>query len=205
MKKILILLLFIFCGCNKIPQTSPIVQIRSSHDRGIAKGSGFVLKYRNRFFLITAGHVIYGSNLSWALDENNLYLPINFDNSIIPNYNDASITLLSSTPNDNYYEISPVLIVDGTDCTSRGFSKGYDDTTYKGTIIGTLPIPNAGKLRKYILTDIPLKPSMSGGPLLIDGKVVGINAMTNHSGDLGYHTPISIVTRQIDDILNHLE
>jgi S1-C subfamily serine protease len=197
MKKLLLVLLLFICGCSNqslvfpdsppLPEltispfpimenapveygeTSAIVRVKSSHiispDLMISQyGSGSFIKYKNKNYLVTAYHVVNENPRSeisvFTNDRKQIKMHIVKIIHVVP----LDVTLYEIdewTAKIKFFEIDDMKL--GDQVVNNGFPENGDFLSSKGEVKGI-----------SVSSSAIAESGMSGGPVLKDGKVVGV-------------------------------
>jgi len=182
-----------------------ILKAFTAHQGSIGRATGFLIRHKNRMFVITAGHVACGSNLIWFQTPGGQTSPIAVDGVICPDFHDVVILFVSNVPkNHPYLELDAKMSVELDDtCYSYGYSNGDELTSRRGKIKGSAALAVCGKMRVYLATSSYLEPGMSGGPVIAGNKVIGVNscffAKTLEATErTGVHVPACELAKYLD-------
>jgi len=209
MKKIIIILTMFLVGCfpikkEKQNQCSAIFQVCHDHSKGVSCGSAFLVKYRNKMFVLTAAHVVYDGNMIWLLKYNNEVSPIKIISVINPNFEDIAILLVDGIPkNHPYFELASAKGLSIEKVESYGYNKYLFKS--KGNLLDMQFATSAkGQAKTYLLSDCQMIGGMSGGPLLYEGKVIGVNIakMVDIEGLRGVHVDVDNFIDELDAMID---
>lgn len=150
-------------------------------------GTGFFIN--DKGFILTCSHVIdYAKKIHITIPN---YGKEKIEVEIVGLCPEFDIALLKTInfKNNDYYELHEIdkiyNINPGVDVYAIGFPLGQDNIKYTKGII-------SGRQNSLIQTDTPINKGNSGGPLLLDNKVIGINTSgILRANNVGYATPIS--------------
>lgn len=174
-------------------------------------GSGIVIQYRNRFFVITNYHVIEdsGTNDIRVEVDGKYYVPKRLMHD---RETDLSIVELGKT------DLIPSRIGDSDDVeigdfvVAVGSPFGLSHSVSYGIISALnrhdLDLgPQGVRYQNFMQTDAAINPGNSGGPLInLRGEIVGINtAIASNSGGndgIGFSIPINMVMRIATDLID---
>ena len=175
-------------------------------------GSGVVVRYRNRLFVITNYHVVESTAKSDIRVEvdGNLMQPIALRHD--PD-SDLSVLFLERTDlasarlgNSDNVEIGDFVVAIGSPFgLSHSVSYGIVSAKQRSDLeLG----PNGVRYQDFFQTDAAINPGNSGGPLLnMSGEVVAINtAIASNSGGsdgIGFSIPIKMAMRITTDLIDH--
>lgn len=174
-------------------------------------GSGVVVRYRNRNFVVTNYHVIEGAELEniQIVIEDYAYraTDVRHDKD-----SDVSVLLMESD------KLSPARIGDsdlveiGDNVVAIGSPFGLSHSVSQGIISAKFRHdlelgPQGVKYQDFFQTDASINPGNSGGPLFnLDGEVIGLNtAIASNSGGsdgIGFAIPINMVMRIVTDLVD---
>ena len=177
-------------------------------------GSGIVIEYGRRFYVITNFHVIEDcrpGNIRVEIDGR-LYYP---NRLIHDRETDLSVIGLSATDlvaarfgNSKKLEIGDFVVAVGSPFgLSHSVSYGIVSALSRHDLeLG----PQGVRYQNFIQTDAAINPGNSGGPLInLRGEVIGINtAIASNSGGndgIGFSIPINMVMRIAEDLINYGE
>lgn len=183
------------------------INISPTNITTISEGSGFFIKYKNRYFFITAAHVIYASTGIRIEIDRGFCLEPEIPAIIIPNYNDVAILPLKKRPSRcKILELEQETPKKGEKICAYGFtSDNKTTTTIKGSYLHKDSMFYFGKMVQTYALDIRLKKGMSGGPTLNEqGKVIGVNSMIAQLDPIkrSYIVPSSYIYKYLKSICN---
>ncbi len=175
-------------------------------------GSGVVIKYRNRLFVITNYHVVDGSKLEdirLTIDDT-MVKPTDIRHDA---ESDLSVILIddatlqpSHLADSSKVEIGEFVVVIGSPFgLSHSVSYGIVSAQNRRDLeLG----PQGVIYQDFFQTDASINPGNSGGPLLnLRGEVVGINtAIASNSGGsdgIGFAIPINMAMRVVTDLIDY--
>lgn len=174
-------------------------------------GSGVVIRYRNRNFVVTNYHVIEGAELDniQIVIEDYAYraTDVRHDKD-----SDISVLLMESDKllpaqlgDSDQVEIGDNVVAIGSPFgLSHSVSQGIISAKYRHDLeLG----PQGVKYQDFFQTDASINPGNSGGPLFnLDGEVIGMNtAIASNSGGsdgIGFAIPINMVMRIVTDLVD---
>lgn len=174
-------------------------------------GSGVVIKYRGRNFVVTNYHVIEGAELGniQVVVEDLAYraTDVRHDKDA-----DVSVLLMESEAltaarlgNSDEVEIGDYVVAIGSPFgLSHSVSQGIISARSRHDLeLG----PQGVKYQDFFQTDASINPGNSGGPLFnLDGEVIGLNtAIASNSGGsdgIGFAIPINMVMRIVTDLVD---
>lgn len=176
-----------------------------------AYGSGFI--YDNQGHIITNYHVIEGHKIvdvKFADGNNHRAKVIGIDSSA----DLAVLQIEDNFPNERFIPLTlgnSSLLQVGQEVAAIGNPFGLQNLMTEGIISGLgalLPSNQTDFLiPDVIVTDVPLSPGNSGGPLLnMQAEGIGINtaiARTNQFSELSYSIPSNIVKKIIPQLISH--
>jgi serine protease Do len=174
-------------------------------------GSGVVIRYRNRNFVVTNYHVIEGAeleNIQIVIDDYAYRAAdVRHDKD-----SDVSVLLMESE------KLSPARLGDsdlveiGDNVVAIGSPFGLSHSVSQGIISAKFRHdlelgPQGVKYQDFFQTDASINPGNSGGPLFnLDGEVIGLNtAIASNSGGsdgIGFAIPINMVMRIVTDLVD---
>lgn len=174
-------------------------------------GSGVVIKYRGRNFVVTNYHVIEGAEL------NNIQIVVDdlaYRAADVRHDKDSDVSVLlmeseSLTParlgDSDAVEIGDYVVAIGSPFgLSHSVSQGIISARSRHDLeLG----PQGVKYQDFFQTDASINPGNSGGPLFnLDGEVIGLNtAIASNSGGsdgIGFAIPINMVMRIVTDLID---
>ena len=174
-------------------------------------GSGIVIQYRKRFYVVTNYHVVESSVLEDIRVESDgiLYNPTRL---LHDRETDLSVLELSQsglTPSmigdSDQMEIGDFVVAIGSPFgLSHSVSYGIISSLNRNDLeLG----PQGVKYQNFMQTDAAINPGNSGGPLInLRGEVIGINtAIASNSGGsdgIGFTIPINMVMRVVGDLID---
>jgi S1-C subfamily serine protease len=150
-------------------------------------GTGFFIN--DDGYILTCSHVVAEAKKIHITIPN--YGKEKIEVEIVGICPDLDLALLKTInfKNEDYYQLHETDIIyninPGGDVYAIGFPLGQDNIKYTKGII-------SGRQNTLIQTDTPINRGNSGGPLLLDNKVIGINTSgILRASNVGYATPIS--------------
>jgi len=170
-----------------------------------AFGTGFVIKYKNKKYVLTNHHVIETEK------ETTAYLPndkevklkmvgydLDLDIAVLTFEKDIDIPALPLTSSKD--------VKVGDFVVAIGHPLGLDYSTTFGIISATkrdLQLDDVS-FKNLLQTDAAINPGNSGGPLFnLDGKVIGINtAIMEDSQGLGFAVPSTDILNILDELIS---
>lgn len=175
-------------------------------------GSGVVVEYGRRFYVITNYHVIENCRPGDVRIEidGRLHYPTRLMHD---RETDLSVIALGTTDfvaarmgNSNKLEIGDFVVAVGSPF-GLSHSVSYGIVSAMGRHDLELG-PQGVRYQNFIQTDAAINPGNSGGPLLnLRGEVIGINtAIASNSGGndgIGFSIPINMVMRIAEDLINY--
>ena len=174
-------------------------------------GSGVLIEYRERFFVITNYHVVEGADVKniQVRIQDKLYRPVDTRND---RESDLSVMLLEGD------QLQPAVIGDshkvdvGDFVVAIGSPFGLSHSVSYGIISAMnrhdLELgPQGVRYQDFFQTDASINPGNSGGPLFnLAGEVIGINtAIASNSGGsdgIGFAIPMHMVMRIVQDLID---
>ena len=190
----LVLCFVFFCGCAR-QEPEPghsVIKVETFFPPQISQGSGFLIDYKESRYLVSAAHLfIKGPFLSRILrltypdqtQETYYVTEACFAQDVVVLKVQGNFHCRSFSPNET-------LPAEGEICFAYGFARGRLCRN-KGPIRGTKKVEfKKGTPWSFIAVETRVFGGMSGGPMLYNGKVIGvISAQTRVDS---YSTPISI-------------
>jgi serine protease Do len=175
-------------------------------------GSGVVIEYARRFYVITNFHVIENCRPGDVRIEidGRLHYPSRL---LHDRETDLSVIALSETDfvaarlgNSKKLEIGDFVVAVGSPF-GLSHSVSYGIVSAMGRHDLELG-PQGVRYQNFIQTDAAINPGNSGGPLInLRGEVIGINtAIASNSGGndgIGFSIPINMVMRIVEDLINY--
>ncbi|MEZ6093912.1 MAG: trypsin-like peptidase domain-containing protein [Pirellulaceae bacterium] len=175
-------------------------------------GSGVVVEYRDRTFVITNYHVIEGAdtgNISVAIEEH-LYNVVDVRHD---RESDISVILLkdkleaaAEIGDSSEVEVGEFVVAIGSPFgLEHSVSYGIISAMHRHDLeLG----PQGVRYQDFFQTDASINPGNSGGPLFdLSGRVIGINtAIASNSGGsdgIGFSIPINMAMRIVTDLIDH--
>jgi len=176
-----------------------------------ASGSGFV--YDNQGHIITNNHVIKGHKIvDVEFADGNTFKArvVGIDPS-------TDLAVLQIADNFSNERLIPLRLVNssllqvGQEVAAIGNPFGLQNLMTQGIISGLrvlLPSNQTGfSIPDVIVTDVPLNPGNSGGPLLnMQGEIIGINtaiAYANQFSELSYSISSNIIKKIVPQLIAH--
>ncbi|NHV99262.1 MAG: PDZ domain-containing protein [Thaumarchaeota archaeon] len=167
-------------------------------------GSGFVVKYRSSYYILTNYHVVRNVNNLTVTFFNGESYPAKIVGT--DPYSDLAV-LNSTAPSELYYPLnmtfSSTLRV-GDIVIAIGNPFGLTGTMTTGVVsqLGrtiTSEFTGGYAIANIIQTSAPINPGNSGGPLLnVKGEVVGMNtAIVRDSQGVGFAIPSNTILREL--------
>jgi serine protease Do len=175
-------------------------------------GSGVVIQYRGRFYVITNYHVV--ENATAADIQIEIDGKIYFPNRLIHDHEtDLSVLGLTATDlqssrvgNSDRVEIGDFVVAVGSPFgLSHSVSYGIVSASHRHDLdLG----PQGVRYQDFFQTDAAINPGNSGGPLInLKGEVIGINtAIASNSGGsdgIGFSIPINMAMRVVGDLIDY--
>jgi len=170
----LVVICFLFCGCVSQENISndftynikkSVVRVQSQKGNRFSMGTGVIVFYKGKLLLLTANHVVYDKSLVtlWTPERKE----IKYKEDYIQRIEDADVFVMVLEKIDK--QVIPAMI------------------SWEGSLgesVEALGFPNDGSLVRIkgvikkcqVETSIPMDHGMSGGPLVSEGKVIGINS-----------------------------
>lgn len=193
----------------------PASQISSSKRRPVVieeAGSGVVIQYRGRFYVVTNFHVIEDAAAADIQIEvgGKLFFPSRL---VHDRETDLSVLELTSKQlqssrlgNSDKIEIGDFVIAVGSPFgLSHSVSYGIISANHRHDLdLG----PQGVRYQDFFQTDAAINPGNSGGPLInLRGEVIGINtAIASNSGGsdgIGFSIPINMAMRVVGDLIDY--
>lgn len=175
-------------------------------------GSGVVIQYRDRFFVVTNSHVIHGAETKDIIItiEDRLHRPVSVRHD---RESDLAVMLLEGNSfqaarlgDSNAVEPGDFVIAVGSPFgLSQSVSYGIISAKNRHDLeLG----PQGVRYQDFLQTDASINPGNSGGPLFnLHGEVIGINtAIASNSGGsdgIGFTIPIEMVLRVVTDLIDY--
>lgn len=175
-------------------------------------GSGIVLGYAGRNYVVTNFHVVENSKVS------DIRLEVNgkwFFPTRIVNDRESDLSLLFVDQSDlepvKVGESSRVEIGDFVIAVGSPFGLSHSVSYGIVSALGRRDLelgPQGVRYQDFIQTDAAINPGNSGGPLInLRGEVIGINtAIASNSGGsdgIGFSIPIEMVNKIANDLVDH--
>ncbi len=174
-------------------------------------GSGTILKFGNKYFVLTNRHVVRGAEtarIKVVLDDGREVRPLvvrdDADTDIAVMQIDAPRLVAARLGNSDQVEIGDFVLAMGS---PFGLSRSvtYGIISAKGR--RDLDLDDGVRYQDFMQTDAAINPGNSGGPLLnMLGEVIGMNtAIASNSGGnegIGFSIPINmaiIIARQLSE------
>ena len=191
---------------------------------GMAAGSGWFYKYGNETVIITNAHVVnqatmifirlpadhntsirvYPAGISTDLDlavcKMDAKALCEVTSILKDKYNNETIPTLEMGDSD---EVHPTNFknLEAPRVIARGYPHG---TEYQQFTDGRVSGIKHAKEQEYIVTTATIEPGNSGGPCLLDGKVIGINSMKmTNATETNIIIPSNRVKRVLGELLNN--
>ena len=173
-------------------------------------GSGFFVKYGDRYYIVTNRHVVKGADRVTV----QLYDGTSYRARVLgtDDWSDIAVLELIDFPDDkeivylSWGDSSKVKV--GDFVIAVGNPYGFDYTVTFGIISAKERTINEGNgvvIFDALQTDAAINPGNSGGPLItMDGKVVGINTAIYAEGQgIGFAVSSNTAKRVVADILEY--
>lgn len=183
-KFIPLVVFFMIVGCSRSNPRSqspkfahPIMHINViTADGRMSTGTAFVGVYRNRQFIITSTHVVYGAESIFICGNDGRILS-KASGYFSPNLADISIIFPEKPIRFSHaYQLSSDQIPNGAPVLAIGYAHGGKKLlNVVGRFIAKIRIRLAARRSNFLMTNCKLFPGMSGGPLFYKNKVVAIN------------------------------
>jgi S1-C subfamily serine protease len=175
-------------------EAEPILRLQASVIRGddstlTSYGTAFVVKRNDDVYIISALHVVSGMNQFKFYTRDRKWVSVEVKNINRYDSLDAVVFHVKSIS----AKINPLLYTNfntRTKCTTIGFPHNDKYTTGEGKIIGS-----------YTSTSCYVESGMSGGPVISDGKVIGMIS----SKVLGSSDGTKSIIIRVEDILNEVQ
>jgi len=174
-------------------------------------GAGVVMKYGERFYVITNRHVILDAtprNIRIQLEDGRFYNPVEVltdpDSDLAVMFLDETDLSAARFGNSDRVEIGDFVVAVGSPF-GLSHSVSYGIISARGR--RDLELGSEGvRYQDFLQTDAAINPGNSGGPLLnLRGEVVGINtAIASNSGGndgIGFSIPAKMVSKVVQDLL----
>ena len=175
-------------------------------------GSGVVIQYRGKFYVVTNFHVVEDAAAADIQIEigGKLFLP---NRLIHDRETDLSVLGLTSNKllssrlgNSDQIEIGDFVVAVGSPFgLSHSVSYGIISAQHRHDLdLG----PQGVRYQDFFQTDAAINPGNSGGPLInLKGEVIGINtAIASNSGGsdgIGFSIPINMAMRVVGDLIDY--
>lgn len=146
--------------------------------KSISYGTGFLIKYETRFYIVTAAHVIKNTHIIKAEKGVDDFYQVRIRPLYISSNDD--ITLLSVdgfTHDSDYLELDAKPVEPGDQVITIGCPPRLGYTEKPGIALEYEELPGYDLLA----TTCKTMPGMSGSPLLKNGRVVGVTTMSRFS------------------------
>ena len=193
----------------------PTIQSSTSKRRPVVieeAGSGVVIQYRGRFYVVTNFHVIEDAAAADIQIEigGKLFFP---NRLVHDRETDLSVLELTSKQlqtsrlgNSDKIEIGDFVVAIGSPFgLSHSVSYGIISASHRHDLdLG----PQGVRYQDFFQTDAAINPGNSGGPLInLKGEVIGINtAIASNSGGsdgIGFSIPINMAMRVVGDLIDY--
>lgn len=184
----------------KAEKPEPANKQRGQHELVEEAGSGVIIEYKGRTFVLTNRHVIKGAQLK------DIYIGLSDGRDLRPQKKwddpDTDVALMAVSPAD----LVPARLGDSTNVEigdfvlAVGSPFGLSHSVTYGIISAKgrrdLELGDDVSLQDFMQTDAAINPGNSGGPLInLRGEVIGINtAIASNSGGnegIGFSIPIN--------------
>lgn len=210
MKKIysiFLIIIILLSGCQPHPKTqgpkNGLLRITiSSQGHILGRGTGFLVRHREHIFLISAAHVALPDSELWVSNREGL-TSIQVKNIIRARSGDIVACLVTHVPSNMITFEFANNLNPKKPCQALGLKSGfYPSESWSPVLARGLVLLNSTP-EDMIVTRCELLPGMSGGPLLQEGKVVGVNCAYAyyHGGRIGLHCPSDRLRKLLEDIL----
>jgi len=176
-------------------------------------GAGVIMKYGDRFYVVTNRHVIKDAefrHIRIQLEDGRFFNPV--DVRTDPG-SDIAVMFLAETDlaaarfgNSDIIDIGDFVVAVGSPF-GLSHSVSYGIISARGR--RDLELGSEGvRFQDFLQTDAAINPGNSGGPLLnLRGEVIGINtAIASNSGGndgIGFSIPINMVSKVVHDLLQY--
>ena len=176
-------------------------------------GAGVVMKYGERFYVITNRHVILDAlnrNIRVQLEDGRFYNPVEVrtdpDSDLAVLFLDETDLSAARFGNSDNVAIGDFVVAVGSPF-GLSHSVSYGIISARGR--RDLELGSEGvRYQDFLQTDAAINPGNSGGPLLnLRGEVIGINtAIASNSGGndgIGFSIPADMVSKVVQDLLRY--
>lgn len=140
----------------------------------ISQGTGFLIKNKGKFYIITAGHVVDGAQVIKAGMPSIGYYKIYISVMKILYNETAILNVVGFTSDSDYIELSDKDTFPGQQTIASGYPNGIGYRE-KGGIALEYDIYNGMRM---LSSTCKIQPGMSGGPIMVDCKAVGVNVFS---------------------------
>jgi len=157
-----------------------------------AQGTGFFLKIEGKIYLVSANHVLQNNGCLYQFQTKHrvsIRLEIG-EIQEVKDYDISYVEVIKMPSNFKIFSVSRTLAFRSDNVKSFGIAAGKNYHMHEGEII------KFENDKRVYLTDMFLIPGMSGGPLLLNGKVIGVNSMTTPYG-ISMHVDVCTMIEHI--------
>lgn len=176
-------------------------------------GAGVILKYDDRYFVITNRHVIMDAenrDIRIQLEDGRFYNPVEVrsdaDSDIAVMFLEGLDFAAARFGDSDQVEIGDFVVAVGSPF-GLSHSVSYGIISARGR--RDLELGSEGvRFQDFLQTDAAINPGNSGGPLMnLRGEVIGLNtAIASNSGGndgIGFSIPVNMVSRVVRDLLRY--
>ena len=176
--------------------SEPILRIKASHPEGAAivssYGTAFLTTHKDRLILVTANHVVKDAVEFFFYNDRHERVDIVIGKIVlIPSLDSAVLYPTFIGPTIEPLQSDSMQI--GSDCTLVGFPFDGEKVRTNGVVLSS-----------FFETSAMAESGMSGGPVIRDGKVVGVISSIIKTSSTAKVVPQSSVAR-LSDVLNQLK
>lgn len=172
----------------------------------IKSGSGFFISLNNKTYLITARHVLSNpKNLLRITDSDANEVKLTISKTHVMEYYDATIFELTGEvpPSVSIIPVShgDEIATNYKDCIVYGYPGKSSLISAYGKAKKSFVALNATTLLEGVISDCKVRKGMSGGPVLVNGKVVGVNSFfIKYKKRYNFHVDMSLIINTIKSI-----
>jgi S1-C subfamily serine protease len=182
----------------------PVTAIRYHEDgrKTISQGTGFMIKHKGEFYIVTAAHVVFNSHQVVLEKEPDVPYTVHAQLKAMVLVNDmAVLTVRGFTANSDFLSIDNDELRPGDKVMALGYANRRGWTESRGI---ALEYDELGPIT-LLASTCQVYDGMSGGPLLKDDAVVGMTIYSRFGSRTmkrkgGYHARITDVLKLVERV-----